>query len=83
MLVLAMEVHQCPPDFSQCSCCGRRSVDPRPIAALCLVMKALEAMKSEEAFVRRGRTIYELVGANDVLPEIRAGRALLLALPSD
>jgi hypothetical protein len=47
------------------------------------IMKALKSMKSEEAFVRRGRTIYEFVGANDVLPEIRAGRALLLALPSD
>jgi hypothetical protein len=43
------------------------------------IMEALRGMKSEEAFVRRGRIIYEFVGANDVLPEIRAGRALLLS----
>jgi hypothetical protein len=43
------------------------------------VMKALRAMKSEEAFVRRGRTIYEFVGTNDLLPEIRKGRAILLS----
>ena len=47
------------------------------------IMEALRGMKSEEAFVRRDRIIYEFVGANDVLPEIRAGRALLLAPPSD
>ena len=45
------------------------------------IMKALMGMKSEEAFVRRGRIIYEFVGSNDVLPEIRAGRALLLSGP--
>jgi hypothetical protein len=43
------------------------------------IMAALEAMKSEEALVRRGRIIYEFVGTNDVLPEIRKGRALLLS----
>ena len=43
------------------------------------IMEALKAMKSEEAFVRRGRTIYEFVGTNDILPEIRNGRALLLS----
>jgi hypothetical protein len=43
------------------------------------IMKALRGMKSEEAFVRRGQIIYEFVGANDVLPEIREGRALLLS----
>jgi hypothetical protein len=43
------------------------------------IMEALRGMKSEEAFVRRGRIIYEFVGANDVLSEIRAGRALLLS----
>ena len=43
------------------------------------IMEALKGMKSEEAFVRRGRIIYEFVGTNDVLPEIRAGRALLLS----
>jgi hypothetical protein len=48
-------------------------------AAADSIMEALEAMKSEEAFVRRGRIIYEFVGANDVLPEIREGRALLVS----
>jgi hypothetical protein len=43
------------------------------------IMAALKAMKSEEALVRRGRIIYEFVGTNDVLPEIRDGRALLLS----
>jgi hypothetical protein len=43
------------------------------------IMKTLKGMKSEEALVRRGRIIYEFVGANDVLPEIRDGRALLLS----
>jgi hypothetical protein len=43
------------------------------------IMEALGAMKSEEAFVRRGRIIYEFVGSNDVLPEIREGRALLIS----
>ena len=43
------------------------------------IVRALQGMKSEEAFVRRGRIIYEFVGANDVLPEIRDGRALLLS----
>lgn len=43
------------------------------------IMKALEGMKSEEALLRRGRIIYEFVGTNDVLPEIREGRALLLS----
>jgi hypothetical protein len=43
------------------------------------IMEALKEMKSEEAFVRRGRIIYEFVGTNDVLPEIRDGRALLLS----
>jgi hypothetical protein len=43
------------------------------------IMEALKGMKSEEAFVRRGLIIYEFVGANDVLPEIRGGKALLLS----
>jgi hypothetical protein len=43
------------------------------------IMEALKGMKSEEALVRRGRIIYEFVGTNDVLPEIRDGRALLLS----
>jgi len=43
------------------------------------IVEALKGMKSEEAFVRRGRIIYEFVGTNDVLPEIRDGRALLLS----
>jgi hypothetical protein len=43
------------------------------------IMEALKGMKSEEAFVLRGRIIYEFVGTNDVLPEIRDGRALLLS----
>lgn len=43
------------------------------------IMEALTAMKSAEAFVRRGRTIYEFVGTNEVLPEIRKGRAILLS----
>ena len=43
------------------------------------IMEALEAMKSEEALVRRGLIIYEFVGTNDVLPEIRGGKALLLS----
>jgi len=43
------------------------------------IMGALTAMKSAEALVRRGRTIYEFVGTNEVLPEIRKGRAILLS----
>jgi hypothetical protein len=43
------------------------------------IMEALQAMKSEEAFVRRGRIIYEFVGTNEVLPEVREGRALLIS----
>ena len=43
------------------------------------ILEALKGMKSEEALVRRGRIIYEFVGTNDVLPEIRDGRALLLS----
>jgi hypothetical protein len=43
------------------------------------IMQALKAMKSEEALVRRERIIYEFVGTNDVLPEIRNGRALLVS----
>ena len=67
---------------------GGKQVKLNPIVAATdadadSIMKALRGMKSEEAFVRRGRIIYEFVGANDVLPEIRAGRALLLSGPSD
>ncbi len=37
-------------------------------------MRFLLTLKSEEALLRRGTTVYEFVGQNDVLPHIRAGR---------
>lgn len=37
----------------------------------------LQRMKSEQAILRKGATVYEFVGPNEVLPLIRAGRAHL------
>jgi hypothetical protein len=39
------------------------------------LMRGLLRMKSELALLRKGLLIYEFVGTNDVLPEIREGRA--------
>ena len=36
-------------------------------------------MKPAEFFLRQGLIIYEFVGTNDVIPDIRAGRAHLEA----
>ncbi len=41
------------------------------------IMMAIGKMKPEEWFVRRGLLIYEFVGSNDVIPEMRKGRELL------
>ena len=41
------------------------------------IMAALGQMKPDEFFVRRGLLIYEFVGADVVIPEMRTGRALL------
>jgi hypothetical protein len=41
------------------------------------LMTALRSMKTEEALLRKGLTIYEFVGQNDVLPAIAEGRAHL------
>ena len=43
------------------------------------IMRALAKMKPTEWFLRRGLVIYEFVGPNDVIPEMRKGRALLAA----
>jgi hypothetical protein len=43
------------------------------------IMNSLRRIKSEEALCRRELIIYEFVGPNDVLPQIRAGRAYLEA----
>ena len=45
------------------------------------IVKAIKKMKSEEGFVRKGQLIYEFVGGNDVLDQIRKGRALLTRTP--
>ena len=41
------------------------------------IMRALGKMKPPEWFLRRGLVIYEFVGSNDAIPEMRKGRALL------
>ena len=43
------------------------------------IMASLQAMKPAEFFLRQDLTIYEFVGTNDVIPDIRAGRAHLQA----
>ena len=43
------------------------------------IMVSLKTIKPPEFFLRQGLTIYEFVGANDVIPDIRAGRAHLQA----
>ena len=43
------------------------------------IMNSLRSIKSEAGLFRRGLTIYEFVGPNDVLPQIRAGKAYLEA----
>jgi hypothetical protein len=42
-------------------------------------MASILKMKSEQAILRVGLTIYEFVGKNDVLPLIGAGKAHLQA----
>ena len=39
------------------------------------IMVSLREIKSDIALLRRGLIIYEFVGKNDVLPDIRAGKA--------
>lgn len=41
------------------------------------IMRALESMKPSEWIVRRGLVIYEFVGTNQAIPEMRTGRLLL------
>ncbi len=41
------------------------------------IMQALGKMKPPEWFMRRGLLIYEFVGGNDTIPEMRKGRSLL------
>jgi hypothetical protein len=43
------------------------------------IMNSLRSIKSEAGLLRKGLIIYEFVGPNDVLPQIRAGRAHLQA----
>ncbi len=43
------------------------------------IMRALGKMKPEEWFLRRGLLIYEFVGSNDAIPEMRKARDLLVA----
>ena len=43
------------------------------------ILDSLRKMKSEVGLFRQGLTIYEFVGPNNVLPEIRAGKAHLEA----
>ncbi len=38
------------------------------------LMKALRSIKAEQALLQKGRTVYEFVGQNDVLPLIAQGR---------
>ncbi|MFW6333355.1 MAG: hypothetical protein ACOC23_08645 [Thermodesulfobacteriota bacterium] len=44
------------------------------------LMKTLSSMKVKEALLRKGRTVYEFVGPNDVLPLIKEGRDHLASL---
>lgn len=44
------------------------------------LMTALSAMKVKEALLRKGRTVYEFVGQNDVLPLIKQGRDYLASM---
>ena len=39
------------------------------------IMASIRKMKSDIALLRNGVVIYEFVGKNDVLPDIRAGKA--------
>ena len=41
------------------------------------IMASLQAMKPAEFMLRQGLIIYEFVGTNDVIPDIRTGRAHL------
>ena len=41
------------------------------------LMEKLKSMKTEEALLRKGLTVYEFVGQNDVLPMIVEGRKYL------
>lgn len=41
------------------------------------VMVKLKSMKSEEALLQKGTTVYEFVGSNDVIQQIRDGREFL------
>ncbi len=41
------------------------------------IVAALGKMKPEEWFLRRGLLVYEFVGSNAAIPEMREGRALL------
>jgi hypothetical protein len=38
------------------------------------LMAKLKSMKTEEALLQKGTTVYEFVGENDVLPLIAEGR---------
>lgn len=51
-------------------------ITPDPENAEKLISK-LRSMKSEEALLRKGLTVYEFVGRNDVLPIISEGRKYL------
>ncbi len=44
------------------------------------LMKTLSPMKVKEALLRKGRTVYEFVGPNEVLPLIKKGRAHLASI---
>jgi len=44
------------------------------------LMKTLSSMKVKEALLRKGRTVYEFVGQNDVLPLIKEGRDYLASM---
>ena len=41
------------------------------------IMRALKKYKPREWFLRRGRVIYEFVGPNDAIPEMRKARDIL------
>jgi hypothetical protein len=41
------------------------------------ILEALRGLKPEEFLLRKGLTVYEFVGKNEAIPEMRAGRAHL------
>ena len=47
---------------------------------LSAIHASIVKMKPPEFLLKKGSTVYEFVGANDVMPEIRAARAHLEAL---